>query len=405
MRILMLTPALPYPPHQGGALRNFGLIHGLHAAGHQVTLLSFVTDEDVHQPTPLHDICQHVETVPAQARSVSRRLADMITSPQPDLIRRLASPAFRQCLVELLQQQSFDLVQFEGLEMTGYLADVRQHQPNARLCYDAHNAEYRLQQVIYDIDRSQPERWPSAAYSFIQARRIAHFERMVCQTVDCVLAVSEEDAAALRPFRTDQCVAVIANGIFVDHYNGNAEELDLGTHVLTFTGKMDYRPNVDAMLWFTTDIFPQVQAAVPDAHLYIVGQKPHARLESLRDNDHIALTGWVNEITPFLHATDVYVAPLRMGSGTRLKILEAMAAGCAIVATTLAAAGLPDEAGSALVLADDTTEMAQAIVTLLQDESQRNRLGESAKALVQQHYDWSVLIPRLLAVYKEIGLG
>ena len=106
---------------------------------------------------------------------------------------------------------------------------------------------------------------------------------------------------------------------------------------------------------------------------------------------------------PTAHFTTV--PALRMGSGTRLKILEAMAAGCAIVATTLAAAGLPDEARSALVLADDATEMAQAIVTLLQDESQRNRLGESAKALVQQHYDWSVLIPRLLAVYKEIGLG
>src|SRR5690606_23656791 len=116
---------------------------------------------------------------------------------------------------------------------------------------------------------------------------------------------------------------------------------DLGPCALIFTGKMDYRPNVDAMLWFASDILPQVRSIMPDVRLYVVGQKPHPRLEVLRDHDHIVLTGWVPEVTPYLHAAAVYIAPLRMGSGTRLKILEAMAAGCAIVATTLAAAGLP----------------------------------------------------------------
>src|SRR5690606_35380691 len=93
-------------------------------------------------------------------------------------------------------------------------------------------------------------------------------------------------------------------------------QLDLGKHVLTFTGKMDYRPNIDAVLWFSEAIFPLIRQQVPDAHLYIVGQKPHSRLEVLRDNINIELTGWVPKVRPFLHATDVYVAPLRMGSGT-----------------------------------------------------------------------------------------
>ena len=405
MDILLLTPALPYPPHQGGALRNYGIIHGVHEAGHAVTLLSFNGDSDVPSPTPLDALCKRIEIVSPPVRSSAQRLRDLLTSVQPDLALRLMSAEYSQVLGETLRQQAFDLVQFEGLEMTGYLPIVRQQQPQAKLCYDAHNAEYRLQQVISVVDRRQPSRWPVAIYSFLQARRIASFERAVCQQVDAVIAVSDEDAEALRPFRPDGHIAVVPNGIFMDHYDGTEEQLDLGQHVLTFTGKMDYRPNVDAMLWFTEEVLPLVHAQIPDAHLYIVGQKPHRRLEGLRDRDHISLTGWVNDVTPFLHATNVYVAPLRMGSGTRLKILEAMAAGCAIAATPLAAAGLPDDARSTLVLADNAPQMAEAIVTLLKDDAQQRALGEAARKAVVQHYDWSALIPRLLDTYRGMGLG
>lgn len=403
MHLLMLTPALPYPPHQGGALRNFGIIHGLHQAGYKISLLSF--DNSRADYAPLRELCISIDTIAPPARSALDRLRDLIVTHKPDLSRRLLSEAFGQRLRELLQAMRFDLIQFEGLEMAGYLPVVRQIQPEAKLCYDAHNAEYQLQKGIFEIDRDVPRRWPAATYSYIQYRRIAQFEREVCQQVDGVLAVSEEDAAALRPFRSDQCVAVIPNGIFTQEYTNQPEQLDLGRYVLTFTGKMDYRPNVDAMLWFASDILPLVQKAIPEAQLYIVGQKPHPRLEHLRDSENIHLTGWVPEVYPFLNATDVYIAPLRMGSGTRLKILEAMAAGRAVVATSLAAAGLPQQAKDTLRIADTAEEMAAAIIALLKDEEKHQHIGQAARKAVEQHYDWSVLIPRLLAAYKDMGLG
>jgi glycosyltransferase involved in cell wall biosynthesis len=168
---------------------------------------------------------------------------------------------------------------------------------------------------------------------------------------------------------------------------------------------MDYRPNVDAMLWFAGSILPQIHQRVPDVRLYVVGQKPHGRLEILRDKPNIELTGWVPDVRPFLHAADVYVAPLRMGSGTRLKIMEAMAAGRAVVATTMAAAGLPAEVKNAMLIADTEGQMTDAVVSLLQDSAHRRELGEAAQIAVKQHYDWSFLIPQLLAAYKETGLG
>jgi glycosyltransferase involved in cell wall biosynthesis len=403
MRLLMLTPSLPYPPHQGGAIRNYGILYGLHAAGHDITLLSFHDGSPAVDSTPLVNLCSRIETVPFPQRATSQRLRELALSSQPDLANRLRSAEFRYRIQSLLAQTRFDLIQFEGLEMATYLPLTQDS--GAKLCYDAHNAEYALQKGIFEVDLSSPLRWPSAAYSLIQSNRIARFERLVCQQVDCVIAVSDEDADTLRRLCPHVRLSVIPNGIFADAYDETGESLDLGKNVLTFTGKMDYRPNVDAMLWFTGSIFPQVQKRVRDARLYIVGQKPHPRLESLREKPNIEITGWVPEIRPFLHATSVYVAPLRMGSGTRLKILEAMAAGCAVVATTLAAAGLPQAVKNALLIADSESDMSEAIVALLQDETRRKTLGSAAQVAIKQHYDWSLLIPRLLTTYKEIGLG
>ncbi len=404
MRLLMLTPTLPYPPHQGGAIRNYGILHGLHTAGHKVSLLSFHSGNPSVETTPLFELCQRVETVPFPRRSTYRRLRDLLLSAQPDLTQRLRSEAFSQRLCTLLDETPFDLVQFEGLEMARFLPIVRQYQPNARLCYDAHNAEYALQQAISDVDKTTLRNFPLALYSQIQSRRIAHFEHLTCQRVDLVVTVSGEDAAALQAFRPDGCVKTVPNGIFVNDYEHGSEQLDLGTNVITFTGKMDYRPNVDAMLWFSSAIFPEVRRSVTDAQLYIVGQKPHTRLEALRDNPQIQLTGWVPDIRPFLYAADVYIAPLRMGSGTRLKILEAMAAGRAVVATSVGAAGLPEEVRQAMLIADSEAQITEAIVQLLQNPGQRTTLGAAARQAVSQRYDWSLLIPHLLAAYKEIGL-
>ena len=401
MQILLLTPALPYPPHQGGALRNFGLLRGLHDAGHTLHLLSFHDGSSSAMPP----VAAQVETVLPPARALLHRLRDLLLTGQPDLARRLESPVFRDRLRQMLKSTRFDLIQFEGLEMAIYLPFVRQLQPIAKLVYDAHNAEFALQRAIAAVESSHRSRLAAALYSRIQARRIASFERAICAQADAVIAVSPEDAEALRPFRADGHVSVLANGIFTDDYAAPQQGVELGGAVLVFTGKMDYRPNVDAMQWFTSAILPLVRAQCPEARLYIVGQKPHSSLHTLREDDHVEVTGWVAQVQPFLHAARVYVAPLRMGSGTRLKILEAMAAGCAVVATSAAVAGLDAEARDALVIADSEAAYAEGVIRLLQEPAERQALGARAQQVVRKYYDWSALIPCLLRIYQEIGLG
>lgn len=404
MRLLLLTSALPYPPQQGSALRSFGILHMLAGMGFELTLLSFHDSLVMQDTSPLSDLCASIVTIPMPMRPMSARLRDLFLTNRPDIAGRLSHPAMADTIRRLLSQSTFDAVIFEGLEMAIYLPLARALQPDARLIYDAYNVEYRLQAAIAQVESNRLQRLPAALYSSIQARRIAHFERDICRTAHGVLAVSDDDAEALREFRADRRIFVIPNGIFTEDYASSpVHQLDLGDHALIFTGKMDYRPNVDGMLWFASAILPRIRARIPDVRLYIVGQKPHASLQSLND-PNIAVTGWVEQVQPFLHAGAVYVAPLRMGSGTRLKLLEALASGIAIVATPIAAAGLSEGARCAMRLAADESAFADAVIDLINNPSARLEYAARGKEIVRKMYDWQALAPQLFHALQELGL-
>jgi len=208
----------------------------------------------------------------------------------------------------------------------------------------------------------------------------------------------------LRPLCDKNKVHVISSGIWVTPYLEAPAPIDMNQPNIVFTGKMDYRPNVDAMLWFVEAILPLIHAQMPSVHLYIVGQQPHARLEGLKSNPNITITGKVESVLPYLYGAGVYIAPLRMGSGTRLKLLEAMACGCAIVATTIAASGLGDEVKSAMILADSADIVAENIIGLLHHPQKRGELSAFAREYVRGRYDWSAILPHLVDVYRGLGL-
>ncbi|MEP7288497.1 MAG: glycosyltransferase [Chloroflexota bacterium] len=405
MQILFLTGQVPYPPHAGGALRSYGLLSGLHAAGHTLDLLTFAeSGQSDLSATPLAELCRQIITLPPPQRTTPARLRDMLFSARADMERRSYSPEFVATLTQLLAQNSYDLVQIESLEMAAYLPVIKAKYPPVRVIYDSFNAEFDLQRLMFEIDRRVPAHLPGALYSLIQWQRLTRFERNVCQQVDRVIAVSEADATAFRKLVPDTVVDVVPNGIYTDQYSHTPQQLDLGPAALLFTGTMNYRPNIDAVTWFTDNVLGEVRKAVPETRLFIVGNKPHGRLDALRQRADVEVTGYVQEVEPFLHGATVYVAPLRMGSGTRLKLLQAMAARCAIVSTRIGAQGLDVTSGCEMMLADDRESFAQATIALLRDSALRTRLGQAAYKLVCDKYDWSAIVPRLLGVYREMGL-
>ena len=404
MNILFLTPQLPYPPQKGTALRNWGLIANL-ARCHRVSLLSFLAPgQDPHPAPLLTAACAHVETIPQPARPLSHRLRDLALARQPDIALRLGSETYARRLEDYLTREPFDVVHIEGIELAPYLDVVEMAQPRPLIIFDDHNCEYLLQQRAFLTDLRIPARWPGAAYSFIQWLRLRRYEAQVCRRAGHVLTVSEADAAALRKLIPDLDVTVIPNGIDTRTYAAPHPHTPTLPHssppTLVFTATMDFRPNVDAVLWFARKVLPRIRAEAPEAHFLAVGQRPHRRLDVLRGDPGVTLTGWVEDTRPYIAQAAVYVVPLRMGGGTRLKLLEAMAMGKSVVATRLGAEGYPVTHERELLLADTPADFAAAVVSLLRAPERRAELGRVARAFVEQRYDWRVIVPRVEAVYR-----
>jgi polysaccharide biosynthesis protein PslH len=421
-RILILTPQLPYPPHsltgrsQGTTIRNFHLIAGL-ARRHSVDLLTFITPEaDLASRASeseknegellLAPYCEEIVGEPAPTRAVATRIKQTFVTPLPDMALRLESSAMHAHLARLLNDRVYDILQIEGIEMAPYALALRGKLSSDRqpfLVFDDHNAEYLLQKRAFQTDLRRPKRWAGATYSWVQWQKLMRYERRICELADRVVAVSEADSLALRRLLPNLDVTVVPNGVDLEFLRPGVVPpmSELGPNALVYIGKMDYRPNVDAVLWFTEEVFPRILEAVPDAHFYIVGQQPHDRLASLAQHPSITITGRVPDVRPYIAAAGVYVVPLRIGGGTRLKVLEAMAMGQAIVSTRLGCDGFDFTDGREVCFADQPASFAAATVELLRDRQRAQQLGETARGYVEAFYDWDAIVPRFEHVFPR----
>ncbi len=402
--ILLLTPQFPYPPHQGTTIRNYNLIVGL-ARRHEVHLLSF-GEPAACQGTPLEDLCRSVQVVRPPERTMLRRLKGLVASRLPDMAQRLPSAPFQAALDDLLEREDPDVVEVEGIELAQYLFQVADRRGAAKrplLVFDDHNAEYVLQQRAFETDIRQPKRWIGAAYSFVQWQRLKGYERRACRTADRVVAVSEPDAEAIRRLDPELEPVVVPNGVDIEHYTEEVPAIEAGEGPgaldLVFTAKMDFRPNVDAVLWFAQAVLPQIRRESPQTRFWVVGKDPHPRLEPLLADPGVVVTGWVADVRPYIGGAGLYVIPLRIGGGTRLKVLEAMAMGKAIVSTSLGCEGFDLTAGQELSIADTPEEFTAAVLALLRDPQRRQRMGDVARRYSSTRYDWSLIVPLLEQVY------
>ena len=414
MHILFLTPQAPYPPRQGTSIRNYSLLTHL-AQRHTVDLLTFLAPGDEVPPdSPLYHHCRRVGMLPQPVRSTKQRLADLVTSALPDMALRLESSAMHQLVQSWLHDSDsdtpYDIVQIEGIELAQYARHV--DRSKSAVIFDDHNCEYLLQQRNALTDLQIPQRWHAAAYSLVQWAKLRHYEAKVCRAAQAVIAVSQPDRAALQRIAPEASIHVAPNGIDLAAYEHSEQATgnQKANHfTLLFTGKMDYRPNIDAILWFAEQVLPQLVVAAPEIHLQVVGMNPHPRLDILRQHPHIEITGTVPSPLPYLHAADAYIIPMRVGGGTRFKALEAMAARKAIVSTTLGVEGIGVQSEREMLLADSATAFAEAILRLVADRwngaTLSKQLGQAAHNFVAAHYTWDRIIPIFDQLYAMLQLN
>ncbi|MER2599593.1 MAG: glycosyltransferase [Caldilineales bacterium] len=426
-RLLFLTPQVPYPPHQGTTIRNYNLLANL-AGEYEIHLLTFQAEGD-NPPgnSPLPRYCTVIEAVDAPPpRDLMRRAWTTAITTTPDMGLRLASDTFQAQLGMLLERYRYDVVQIEGIEMAPYGLWLTHHplwrnaQQKAnlpsipigrpRLVFDNHNAEYVLQQRAWETDRRKPGRWHAAAYSLVQWQKLRRYERAICRQADHVVAVSDADRAALLELDPGLNITVVPNGVDLDYYAAYDPQQDTrlpdyGPNALVFTGKMDFRPNIDAVTWFAHEVLPLIRSRVTDANFVIVGKQPHPRVQELAQLPGVIVAGFVPDIRSHIAAASVYVVPLRMGGGTRLKVLEAMAMRAALVSTRLGCEGFPLTDGREVVFADEAPAFAEAVIALLGNPARRRELGAVSRRFVEQHYGWQAIVPQLRQIYRELGVN
>ncbi|HEU4325675.1 MAG TPA: glycosyltransferase [Roseiflexaceae bacterium] len=403
MDILILSPYPPYPPYGGGTMRIYQIVRGL-AVRHRVTCLTFAPDEAAeHALAPLRQVCRVLTVRGPEPRSSLRRAWTTLGSPLPDMALRNASAAYRTALADLLARERFDLIQAESIEMAGYL---HAGPTRSRLVLDQFNAEFVLQRRAFLADVRRPARWHAAAYSLAQWRKLARYERRVMGACDAVLAVSDDDRATLRRLAPRTPIAVVPNGVDASLFSRSALRAGLcfAGPAVVFSGTLDFRPNVDAAVWFAGAVWPQIRAARPDARLVLVGKRPAPALRRLADDQTVVVVGEVPDARPYLGGAAAYIVPMRIGGGVRLKLLEALALEAPVVSTRMGAegiAGLRD--GEHCLLADQPGAFAGAVLRLIDDPALGARLGAAGRTLVAAHYDWSVIVPRLDALYQELA--
>jgi len=402
MRILWLKSDLLLPLDKGGKLRTWHLMRHL-AQRHEITYLAF---KEPGQPAAdvdgMREVAARVETVTRAepAKGTFRFYADAamhLVDPLPYAVGKYRSREFRWRLNALLKTQAFDLVVCDFLFPA---VNLPRRLPCPAVLF-THNVES-------EIWRRHAETKPGAigkALYGAQHKRMLRYERKTLARFDGVLAVSDADRqtfAALYPDAIRHPVHVVPTGVDTGFFAPAPS--DPASRTLVFTGSMDWLPNEDAMQYFCRDILPLIRAEEPGVRLSIVGRAPTPAVKRLADEHDVTVTGRVDDVRPFMKEAAVYVVPLRIGGGTRLKIFEAMSMGKAVVSTTVGAEGLPVTDGRHVRLADEPAAFAGAVVRLLRDADARARLETAARALVVEQYDWSAVAGSLESALLRFAL-
>lgn len=381
MRILVISPKLPYPLTEGASLRTFHILREL-SRQHEVCLAALSRPGE-WASGPIEKFSRVIK-IP-HARTPAKRMLQIAASPFKAVpyLQTINESASLRILVKEIAGD-FDAIQAEFPYTAQYITAL----PVMKVL-DQHNIEADILKLSFRMEKN----WARRAHYFLQYRKMKNLERRVCRQMDALLATSEDDKQSLAVLNRN--VLTIPNA--VSEVADTIE--DKANKIITFTGLMSYGANVEAMEYFTKQVWPLVRSAEPGARLFIVGRDPVRQVQRLRELEGIRVTGSVPDIGTYIREASIIIAPLHIGSGTRIKILEAMAQGKPVVSSTLGCMGLKVTHEENILVADDPRAFADCVLRLLADRDERVRIGERALELVRNSYTWEKACEGLKEVY------
>ncbi len=408
MRILFLTQIIPYPPNAGPRVKTWNVLRYLVGRGHEVTLVSFVRpEEDPFVPT-LRELCAAVYTVPihrSRLRDVYYLLRSNVTG-RPFLIERDDLRPMRRLVRRLLAEQEFDAIHADQLTMTQFALDAKEIEgPQPFTIFDAHNATWTISDRLL-------ENVPTVFKPILRLEtgRIRRYEGMLVRKFDHTMVVIPQDrdnllAGVDPPVRPSLAQRISVIPIAVDTEELRPVQRQVGSRNIMTLGSLNYPPNVDGIRWFLQEAFPLVRQQMPQVTLTIVGKSPPADFveAAQQQPDVIEVTGYVDDLTPYMERAALLVVPVRAGSGMRVRLLEAFARAMPAVTTTIGLEGIVADHDKHVLVADTAVSFAAATVRLLQDEALQARLARNGRALAELCYDWQVALQKMDAVFAQAG--
>jgi len=395
VRILWVKAGKLLPVDTGGKIRSYNLLKHL-ARRNQVKLLSYYDgppdkyyEESIERELPGTVTVRTEKSESTVGQTVN--YLQHLSSDAPFAVTKFTSPKVRSLLSAWDAERRFDVIVCDFLSAS---LNFPTSLATPAILFQ-HNVESALWQR-----QAKHERNPAKRLVFnIEATKMMRYERSSLGRFDHVIAVSAHDRELMSKMVDPKRISIVPTGVDLKEYSMVPAEEDLAGNRILFLGSMDWEANIDGVDYFCHDIWPTVKSAIPTAKFYVVGRNPHPRVTKWA-SDSVEITGRVDSVVPYLREAAVFVVPLRIGGGTRLKIYEAMAAGKAVVSTSVGAEGLDVHHGEDILLADSDKDFAKAVIDLLRDSNLRSKIGTKAAGLAAQ-YDWAIITMRFEEILAE----
>lgn len=394
MRILLVCNKSPFPSTDGGTLAMAAMLESFHRLGYEVEAIVYDTFK---HPFTLSKIPSHLHAtinwhpIPVNNRKYPLAAIRHLLQRRSYILHRFHTPAVTDYLEGLLHDHVFDLVHLDSFFTLPYIETIR-NQTTAPIIYRAHNIEHKIWQALQGhLPLIQK------VYLRYETQLLAQSEYQLVGQADAIVAISPQD----KEWLTNQFPHIpIANIPFALDLPTNEKQAPLNDEVFHL-GAMDWMPNQEAIKWFLEAVWPGVYATEPTAKLFLAGRDMPSTLFATQQQG-VVVSGMVDDAQRFQMEHGIMVVPLQAGSGLRVKIIEGMALGRAIVTTSRGIAGIPATHGEQVWIADSATEMQEALITLIRDSQRRQALGQAGQAFCANHYSLDAVGQQIDTFYRKV---
>ncbi len=391
MNILFITPQIPFPPHSGGRIVTWNTIKRFANTNRVSVVCLYHHPSELDALDVMKEHCEEVAAFPAYGKWSLYPLLRCLVSTQPYKAHRFYNHQMAGYIERVIQRQNIDIVHAQNFYTTKYV------NPN----WDVLKIHYKENiegNILLRYGKANRNPLKKMAF-FLEGLRTRNFELNACRKFDKVLSISPLDRDGLNQLDSTLQVMHQRPGVELTAYPYMEETGN--EPIVVFTGTLSYYPNADGVLYFLRHCWPKIRNRIPNAQFYVVGSSPPDSIHQYHEKDGIVVTGRVPDIQPYIEQANVYIVPLRVGGGIRLKILEAMASGRAIVSTSTGCEGLDGQHQEHLMISDMPDDFTTSIIELLGNSEKRNHLRQNARKLIERVYDWDKVVHDQVERYKK----